>query len=199
MTEHDDDYITLIPARPSRADAVRNRELLLETASRLFEEQGVEAVSMTQLAQAAGVGKGTLYRHFNNKTDVCYALLDQEQRDLQSRTLERLKQVETPYENLRWFLEAAASFVIRHDEMLAAAMESSHTSSLEFPAHEWWRQTIRGLLQRLDLSGDLDYTSDVLYVMLDIRTIYFQRRILGYKPERIMAGLLSTLDRLLGL
>src|SRR5690606_32590114 len=72
--------------RPTRADAVTNRELLLSTAPDLFERVGVDVVTMTPIAQEANVGKGTLYRHFNNKNDICQALLDQDMRDLQSRT-----------------------------------------------------------------------------------------------------------------
>lgn len=49
--------------RPKRADAVRNRELLLDAALELFAEQGPD-VSLERVAKRAGVGIGTLYRHF---------------------------------------------------------------------------------------------------------------------------------------
>ncbi|MEL6216458.1 MAG: helix-turn-helix domain-containing protein, partial [Pseudomonadota bacterium] len=68
---------------PSRADARRNRKLLLETAQALFEANGVDAVSMTAIADAADVGKGTLYRHFPNKAALCNALLDEDMHALQ--------------------------------------------------------------------------------------------------------------------
>jgi len=51
---------------PLRADAVRNRELLLQTAARLFEQEGVD-VAMPRIAAEAGVGVGTLYRHFSDR------------------------------------------------------------------------------------------------------------------------------------
>jgi AcrR family transcriptional regulator len=50
-------------ARPLRADAARNREKLLTAASDAFAEHGTEA-SLEEIARAAGVGVGTLYRHF---------------------------------------------------------------------------------------------------------------------------------------
>lgn len=184
-------------ARPSRADAVRNRELLLETASALFAEYGVEAVSMTQIAEAASVGKGTLYRHFNSKTELCYALLDQDQRQLQAQTLRQLNQAMSPLEKLRWFLWAVADFVYANEEVLFVAVDSARGSGLGFAAHSWWRQTIRGLLDQMDATGDREYSSDVLYVMLDVNTIHFQKRILGYDLERIRSGLCMTLDRLI--
>ena len=48
--------------RAKRRDARENRRLLLEVAKRLFAEQGIAATTMKQIASAAGVGKGTLYR-----------------------------------------------------------------------------------------------------------------------------------------
>ena len=52
-----------------RADAVRNRTAILEAAKQLVTEQGAE-VAMGEIARAAGVAVGTLYRHFPNKADL---------------------------------------------------------------------------------------------------------------------------------
>jgi AcrR family transcriptional regulator len=52
--------------RPLRADARRNRERVLEAAARAFAEQGY-AVPLDEIAAAAGVGPGTVYRHFPTK------------------------------------------------------------------------------------------------------------------------------------
>lgn len=191
-----DDNLIIPDPQPSRADAVRNRATLLETAERLFEEHGVEAVSMTQVAECAGVGKGTLYRHFRNKTDLCHALLDKDMQVLQDQTLTRLRSTTPPQATLRWFLERVAFFVERNGELLQTDM-TADVSTLEHPAHLWWRQTIRGLLQQIDIAGDLDYATDVLYVMLDVRTIRFQRRNLGYDQQRVVDGLHATLNQLM--
>ena len=64
-------------ARSSRrADAVRNRASILEAARRLVAEQGTE-VAMGEIARAAGVAVGTLYRHFPNKTDLLAAVVNE--------------------------------------------------------------------------------------------------------------------------
>jgi AcrR family transcriptional regulator len=62
--------------RAERADAQRNRQNVLETADRLFAERGA-AVSLTEIAAAAGVGAGTVYRHFPTKDALLATVLDQ--------------------------------------------------------------------------------------------------------------------------
>ena len=61
-------------ARPLRADAARNRALLLSAADDEFAERGLEA-SMADIAQRAGVAKGTVFRHFATKEDLIIAVV----------------------------------------------------------------------------------------------------------------------------
>lgn len=58
-----------------RADAARNRARLLEAAVRLVAERGAEHVTMQSVAEAAGVGKGTLFRRFGDRDGLLLALL----------------------------------------------------------------------------------------------------------------------------
>jgi AcrR family transcriptional regulator len=62
--------------RPLRSDAARNRERLLETAAELFADQGLQA-SVDDVARRAGVGMGTLYRHFPTKEALISELLQE--------------------------------------------------------------------------------------------------------------------------
>ncbi|RXY10335.1 TetR family transcriptional regulator, partial [Klebsiella pneumoniae] len=57
-----------------RADARKNYDLLIEVARDVFVEQGAEA-SLRDIARRAGVGMGTLYRHFPNRDSLLEALL----------------------------------------------------------------------------------------------------------------------------
>ena len=61
-------------SRPPRADAVRNRALLLAAAADEFAEHGLEA-SVADIARRAGVGKGTVFRHFPTKDDLIAAIV----------------------------------------------------------------------------------------------------------------------------
>ena len=63
------------PSRPLRADAVRNRRALLDAALAAFQRGGVTA-SLDDIAKAAGVGAGTLYRHFPSRDDLVLAVID---------------------------------------------------------------------------------------------------------------------------
>ncbi len=191
-----DNLITPDP-QPNRADAIKNRERLIATARRLFAEHGVEAVSMTAIAEAAGVGKGTLYRHFENKGVLTQVLLDSHQRELQERTLERLRSTPgQPADNLHWFLTQVVEFVDEYAEMLCIGVQASGLTTLTHPAHIWWRLTIRGLLERLGTVGDLDYATDTLYIMLDAHVVYYQRASQGYSLGQVIEGIVTLASQL---
>jgi len=61
-------------AKPMRADAVRNRERVLDAADRVFAREGA-AVPIDDVAREAGVGVGTIYRHFPTKEDLYQAVV----------------------------------------------------------------------------------------------------------------------------
>ncbi|OAN37814.1 TetR/AcrR family transcriptional regulator [Mycolicibacterium iranicum] len=72
---------TTAAARPRRADAARNRDRLLRSAHQAFTEHGVNA-SLDDVARAAGVGPGTLYRHFPSRDALVLAVIDEGLTDL---------------------------------------------------------------------------------------------------------------------
>lgn len=76
---HDAGEQAAVPAQGAtsrRADAVRNRTAILGAARQLVTEQGTE-VAMGEIARAAGVAVGTLYRHFPNKADLLAAVVNE--------------------------------------------------------------------------------------------------------------------------
>jgi AcrR family transcriptional regulator len=60
-----------------RADAARNRAALLAAATELIRERGIDAVSIDDVAAAAGVGKGTVFRRFGDKAGLVQAVVDE--------------------------------------------------------------------------------------------------------------------------
>ena len=80
--------LPLLGAPPvERRDAARNREALLVATRRLIEHCGVEAVTMEAVAQAAGVGKGTVFRRFESRAGLMAAMLDFREQEFQGRVL----------------------------------------------------------------------------------------------------------------
>lgn len=191
-----DDNLILMDGRPRRADAVENRAHLLETAARLIHERGVEAVTMSEVAACAGVGKGTLYRNFPNKIALVQELLDGRQRELQVRTLAHLAAGGDPAAQLEWFVLETFTFVWENLPLLRGD-DLTTTTMLEIPAHLWWRMTIRALLARTGRLHDPEYAADALYVLLDARTLAFQQR-RGYDAARIRAGLREIVGKVTG-
>ncbi len=89
--------------RKPRADAVRNRERLLEVAKAAFEEVGSD-ISLEELARRAGVGIGTLYRHFPTRDAVVEAVYRREFEHLSDSAAHMLESM-PPAEALhRWML-----------------------------------------------------------------------------------------------
>jgi AcrR family transcriptional regulator len=90
------------PARKPRADAEQNRALLLETAKAAFAEKGA-SVALEEIARNAGVGIGTLYRHFPNREALLQEVYADESEKL-AAAAERLIANEEPVEALREWL-----------------------------------------------------------------------------------------------
>src|SRR4051794_39617915 len=64
-------------AAPERSDAARNRDAVLCAAQKLVDRCGVESVTMDAVAEAAGVGKGTVFRRFGSRAGLMARLLDE--------------------------------------------------------------------------------------------------------------------------
>src|SRR5271154_1642594 len=91
------------PKRKPRADAQRNRDRILEVAKKAFTRSGANA-SLDDIANEAGVGPGTLYRHFPTREDLLQAVYRSEMEKL-AATERKFAQTMPPIEALRaWLL-----------------------------------------------------------------------------------------------
>lgn len=104
-----DAQIQALPARPKRADAVRNYEKVLTAAREAFAEGG-ESTSLEEIARRAGVGIGTLYRNFPNRQALLEALYVGEVEQI-SRRANELESVEDPWEALSLWFEAFVGYI----------------------------------------------------------------------------------------
>lgn len=138
--------------RAERADAVRNRELLLGTARELIAEHGVEKVTMDGLAERAGVGKGTVFRRFGTRAGIFRALLDADERHFQEQVLSGpppLGPGADPVARLVAYGRARIMFLVDHHAVARAALDRNQP----VPAGEasMSRLHIRMLLGRADV------------------------------------------------
>ena len=111
-----------------RGDAARNRVLLLDAAALLVAERGVDAVTMDAVACRAGVGKGTVFRRFGNRSGLMQALLDHTERELQQAFMfgpPPLGPGAPPIERLIAFGRARIAMVEVQGEVLRAAEKRS--------------------------------------------------------------------------
>ena len=140
--------------RKPRADAVRNRERVLEAAKVVFNAGGPEA-SLEAVAKRAGVGIGTLYRHFPTREDLFEAVYRREVEQL-SELAEQLKNAKDPVDALRRWLRSNVEFVATKKGM-SAALALTFQSSSELAAFSIDRLTraIGSLLDRAVAAGQM--------------------------------------------
>ncbi|MCV7105415.1 MULTISPECIES: TetR/AcrR family transcriptional regulator [Mycolicibacterium] len=150
-----------------RGDAARNRLRLLDAARRLVAEHGADAVTMDDIAAAAGVGKGTLFRRFGSRAGLMMVLLDEDERASQQAFLfgpPPLGPGAPPLERLVAFGRERIRFAHSHHALLSAASRDPQVRSTA--AVLVLRRHVRVLLEAAETSGDLDAQTDALLALL---------------------------------
>ena len=144
------DHETVV--RKPRADAERNRTRLLETAKAAFAEKGSDA-NLDAIARAAGVGIGTLYRHFPTRDALIEAVYRNETTQL-AEAATRLTQTHAPMEALREWMLLFVDYVETKQGM-SEALNSivGGTSELYAISTDQMREAIKMLLDRATANG----------------------------------------------
>jgi AcrR family transcriptional regulator len=114
--------VTGVGERPKRADARRNRELLVEAARTVFSTQGAGA-PMEAIAKHAGVGVGTLYRHFPNRLDLVEAVYESDVQEL-AATAQRVVAELEPGAAVDAFFEAFVRYAQTKQALLGELQQS---------------------------------------------------------------------------
>jgi len=154
------DELLLLRTSPpkERADAARNRAVVLEAAAALFREHGVDAVSMDAVAAAAGVGKGTLFRRFGDKAGLAVALLDEQERTLQEAILfgpaplgpGKPGDDPTPRDRLHAFVAAYLDYLLAHLPLVHMSETASPGARYRIGAYRFWHRHVSLLLSDRD-------------------------------------------------
>ncbi|WP_174552372.1 TetR/AcrR family transcriptional regulator [Microtetraspora niveoalba] len=176
-----------------RADAARNRVAVLEAAARLFAEHGVAAVSMDQIAAAAGVGKGTLFRRFGDKSGLAVALLDARERVLQEAILHGpppLGPGASPAERLTAFVDAYLDYLLKHLDLVRVSETAAPGARYRIGAYRFWHRHVAMLL---DGVPDPDHAAHALLAALAAEHVSALLPELG--EPRVRAGLRRLAER----
>jgi len=194
--------------KSERRDAAENRQLILVTASRLFDEHGVESICMSEISKAAGVGKGTLYRRFSSKGELCLALLDSELRQFQNeviQTFQEQTQNRIPIRRrLNWFIEQVVDFTVKHLSLMVEVSQAGSENVAQDinQPHFWMEMTVKGHLTQMQERGeisadiDLNYITSALLAPLDARIIKLHIDQRGYTQAQISQGIQLLIDGL---
>lgn len=101
--------LTIQEGEIMRKDAQENRQRIEELAHKLFSEEGVENISMNRIAKELGIGMGTLYRHFKDKSDLCFYVI---QRDLDV-FMKQFKQLKNTYHSKYEVMKASLDMLLQ--------------------------------------------------------------------------------------
>ena len=155
--------------RPERADAARNRRLLLAVAREMLAAEGADRLTMDALADRAGLGKGTVFRRFGTRAGIFQALLDDDERDFQRQVLSGpppLGPGAAPLDRLIAYGRARIDFLIGHGEIARAALGGREP--VPAGGRPCRRPHIRFLIGELRLgTADLDVLATQLTGALD--------------------------------
>jgi AcrR family transcriptional regulator len=198
----------LAPVLHERADAAANRQQILAAARQLFEQRGVEQATMDEIARAAGVGKGTLYRRYPDKAmlvvelmDACFVNFERETLDAISASTDSTP----PIEQLHAFLDRLIDWTEEHTPYLGVIADQSEGSRRGSgrcgPIYRWLHGVVDYLLRQATVAGEANigdtvYVADVILSAVDVDLYVFQRRQRNYSPEQIRTGIHQLVNRL---
>ena len=178
--------------RAERSDALANRQRILEAAREVFARRGLSA-EVREIAERAGVGIGTLYRHFENREGLLGALVHQAGEDL-LRRLQAVAKTEEPRAALRATIHAAAQFCEQFgaltEVMLARDIDKFHPGGHdEFHAdypdfHDDFIAVLADLLQRGMRDGIFRPDLDVAVAIGALESIFVSGMLLALATQR---------------
>ena len=191
MTERKD----LLNPPKERADAARNRARVLAAAEELFSQR--RSVTMEDIARAAGVGRGTLYRRYPDVPSIALALLDQHEQRVQDQLLRGeppLGPGAPPRERMAAFYAAMAELLERHGHLALGA--EIGRARFTTGAYGFWQAHVRTLLTEANLS-DVDALADSLLAPIAPEVYDYQRHHRGLTQEQITTGLTRIAESVL--
>ncbi|MFI1103959.1 TetR/AcrR family transcriptional regulator [Streptomyces melanogenes] len=186
--------------RTERADALRNREAVLAAADALFAaSDSPHSVSMDDIAAAAGVGKGTLFRRFGDRAGLIGAVIASRLEPVQ-RAVREAQDAATssPRQRVLDLLDASLRFKIENRNLMSAAEDAGLGSPYQAEHYGWWHGILRDTLDQVPGVPTADFTAHAL--LAAIRADLVAHLIDGQQmaPEALRSSLAAYVDNVLG-
>jgi AcrR family transcriptional regulator len=155
-----------MPERRSRKDAARNREAVLAAADALFTRcESPEDVTMADIAAAAGVGKGTLFRAFGDRAGLLRALYEARLEPVR-KAVEAgpppLGPAAPPHVRVPAMLDAVLCFKLDNRRLALALEESGSGSPYQAEHYQHWHRLLQAALEQIPGLSDSDFTAHAL-------------------------------------
>ena len=189
------------PEERERADARRNRERILCATARLVQQVGIDGFSMDDVAAEAGVGKGTLYRRFGDRSSLLRALISEPEQAFQDSCIRGeapLGPGADPSLRLHAFGDGLLHFLDRHAIYVKAGELLGGGKRYGHPVYAFYHTHVSLLLRQA--VGDvphLDYLVDALLGPLAAEPFLYQRDVRGMSVDEICAGWHTLCDAVL--
>ncbi|WSQ06691.1 TetR/AcrR family transcriptional regulator [Streptomyces sp. NBC_01231] len=155
-----------MPERKSRKDAVRNREAVLAAADALFAHQESPGdVTMADIAVAAGVGKGTLFRAFGDRAGLLRAMYEARLEPIREAVQAGpppLGPATPPQQRVPALLDAILCFKLDNRRLALALEESGSGSPYQTEHYERWHGLLQAVLEQIPGLTDSDFTAHAL-------------------------------------
>jgi AcrR family transcriptional regulator len=188
--------IALPTEQTERADAASNRRRILAAAAELFAARGAACVSMQDVARAAGVGMGTMYRRFGDRAGLTFALLGERHRAFQERLLHGeppLGPGAPPAARLRAFGRARLALLDEGEADLLLTTAKAESATLSGPDAAY-RTHLAILLREAAPALDVEYAVNTLVMAFDPQLHLHLRQERDWPLERVQDGWCALVD-----
>lgn len=186
------------PERSERSDAQRNRVRILDAAGAIHERNGVDGLKMDAVAAHAGVGKGTVYRRFQDKAGLASALLDQRIRGVHAGMLTGpppLGPGAPPRERLAAFVGAYSRHMLANIDLVLLAEEATPGGRLGRQVYPFWRHHVQILLVELEAPSPR-FRAELVMAMLAAAQLHNWVVNQGWETDALIAHLQRGVDAL---
>jgi AcrR family transcriptional regulator len=191
-----------VPEHSTRKDAVRNRKAVLAAADALFDRsESPEDITMADVAAAAGVGKGTIFRAFGDRRGLLLALYQARVEPVRIAVESGpppLGPATPPLERVPALLDAVLCFKLDNRHLALALEETGGSSPYQAAHYQRWHDLLQAMLEQIPGLNDSGFTAHALLAAMRADLVEYLAGHERMPRERMRAQLASFTAGVLG-